>query len=382
VREKGFALPLVLLSVALVVILVGGVVYSQLRSKANITSQLSSKSSNRSKLTVEKRGCPFYGVLDKDFYLTKYAVRRGDTLLSIAKNELGDSSRVDELIELNKTWYPHLSIQNPFIQVGWELRIPPKFFPKSSGVLEGVGGEVLEETEKWILIDLKYGQRVEQISYKTPQTKYLGKDSFKLGDCVYIVKDSSGRAEAGVLAISPQDKNYFKDSSTAEIKVTREKKCPYYGFLDKDFFLSKYKVRKGDTLSSVAKNELGDDSRVEELIQLNKPGYPHLSIQDPFIEVGWELRLPPKFISKSTGALVGLGGELLEETEESIAINLRYGQSGIDEGYYSYKSPKTKYLGQSSFQPGDCIYIIEDTGGTSRNTILAISPQDKNYFKD
>ena len=138
-REKGFALPLILVIIVLGAVVFGAVAYFQLRSKINIIPRLPSKNSNESNLAVEKEKvrCSFYGSLDQDFYLTKYTVRKGDTLLSIAKNELGDSSRVDELIGLNKTWYPNLSIQNPFIKAGWELRIPPKFFPKSSGILEG-----------------------------------------------------------------------------------------------------------------------------------------------------------------------------------------------------------------------------------------------------
>jgi len=44
--------------------------------------------------------------------------------------------------------------------------------------------------------------------------KYLGRDSFKVGDCVNLIEESSLDITAAdyehVIALSPQDKNYFK----------------------------------------------------------------------------------------------------------------------------------------------------------------------------
>ena len=169
---------------------------------------------------IEKRvKCAYYGLLDQDFFLTKYTVQKGDTLLSVAKNQLGDSSRVDELIQLNKQTYPSISIQNPTIEVGWILRISPKYFPRWTGILEGEGGKVLENTNDDIVITVRSDQNVPTISYKTAQTKYLGQDTFKVGDCVYILEEGSTNITVPiadylyVLAISPQHKNYFKDEN-------------------------------------------------------------------------------------------------------------------------------------------------------------------------
>lgn len=345
----------------------------------NFKSNTSSLLTKVAQQNVETK-CGYYGILDQDFYLNKYVVQKGDTLLTIAQNQLNDSSRVDELIELNKQLYPTLSIRNPYIEVGWGLKIPPQYFSKSSGMLEGVGGQITEQNDKSITINLKKDSIVKQISYLTPSTKYLSVSSFKMGDCIYIVKDNSARAEAGILAISPQDKNYFLSAQPSEIKQQSKGKCEFYGYLDKDFFLTQYTVKKGDNVSSVAVKELGDATRTEELIQLNKPWYPHLTNQTPFIEVGWQLRIPPKMLTKSSGALVGVGGEILEKTDNSISINLAYSLPGIQDGYFSHIGVKTKYLGRSLFNVGDCVYAVEDTG-INANIILGISPQDKNYFK-
>src|SRR6185437_15394945 len=46
----------------------------------------------------------------KDEFFQKYTAKPGDTLFSIAKSQLGDVSRVNELVNLNKTQYPTLSV--------------------------------------------------------------------------------------------------------------------------------------------------------------------------------------------------------------------------------------------------------------------------------
>jgi len=379
-----------LIVVVLATIVGGGILLYTTEQKMSVTQLPETKKPENVLKEKVKEGCFCYGLLDKDFYLNKYIVQKGDTLLYIAKNELGDSSRVDELIELNKTWYSDISIQNPIIQEGWELRIPPEFFPESSGFLQGVGGEVLEDREDGIIINLKYGQQVKQMNYKTSQTKYLGQASFKPGDCVYIVKDFSARAGTGILAISPQDKNYFKEQQP-ELKNSPEigGNCTLYGYLDKDFYLVKYVVQKGDTVFSIVQNRLGDTSRVNEIIHLNNPLYPHLSVKNPFIEIGWELWLPSSVLPSSSGFLVGYGGEVLSETNEyrprfSISLTKdipeEWKGANMEYGKIVFKSPRTKYFGQSDFKIGDCMYAIVDTG-EHENYAIAISSQDKNYFK-
>ena len=67
--------------------------------------------------------CTRYGKAPKDEYLESYVVKQGDTLLSIARNQLSDSSKVYQLINLNNDNYPELSIKNSYIEPGWELYI-------------------------------------------------------------------------------------------------------------------------------------------------------------------------------------------------------------------------------------------------------------------
>lgn len=380
--QKGFGLLTVIIT-----ILVGILLFLLINSKYNVIIWSLFNNFNKSETRNIDNKCTSYGLLDSDFYLNKYTVNEGDTLLSIAKNELGDSSRVDELIQLNETYYPGLSIQNPFIEIGWQLRIPPKFFPRSSGIIQGEAGKILESREDAIVINLKSDQVVKTISYKTSQTKYLGNDSLKPEDCVYIIKDIAGRAGAGMLAVSSQDKNYFKEFPS-QIKTPEgsEGKCSFYGYLDKDFYLDKYTAQKRDTVFSIAQDKLGDSSRMNEIIELNKAEYPHLSISNPFIEIGWQLWLPTKMLPTSSGVLVGSGGEILKVTDKWISISLtenipeEWQQPGVEYGHVAYRNPKTKYAGLNSLKTADCVYVVEDTG-INENYMIIVSPQDKNYLK-
>lgn len=130
---------------------------------------------------------------------------------------------------------------------------------------------------------------------------------------------------------------------------------------------------------SIAENELSRNSRVEELIALNKQTYPQLSQQSPFIEIGWELLLPPKFVRSSSGYLVIYSGEIMAQNDSSLVLNFRAGIRGTEDGVMMYKEPHTRHFGKDSFVIGNCIFALVDTSATE-NGILAISTQDRNYF--
>lgn len=112
-----------------------------------------------------------------------------------------------------------------------------------------------------------------------------------------------------------QTKNPQKPSSNDSEKADQlGTKCVHYGWTDGSESLPSYMVKRGDTLLSIAKDELSDSGRVEELIALNKGGHPSLSMQSPFIEQGWVLVLPPKNSKHTSGHLKQMQGELVDIT--------------------------------------------------------------------
>ena len=130
--------------------------------------------------------------------LTKYSVRRGDSLLSIAKKELGDSSRLQELAVMNSDKYPTLFsspgvlAQNPFLEQGWVLSLPPKWITSSSGQLQEVNG---------LIFTIRPDGHAFEISSNSGQSGHFAtinldsntinsnKVSFKEGNCITAIVD-------------------------------------------------------------------------------------------------------------------------------------------------------------------------------------------------
>lgn len=332
--------------------------------------------------------CRDYGQLNLDIFLTKYTVQNGDTLLSVSRKEMGQSDRVNELIQLNKAKYPGLSITNSVIEPGWVLYIPQRYFPVSYGDIEGIAGKITRNDPDSITLNVRRDRVVESVRYKTSRSLYLNRKTFKVGDCVYVINDPYGPAGLnGILTVSSQDPGIFRTPGmiTYPAQAAPDRTC-FYGLLDRDFFLQSYTAQKGDTLMLIARKELGDSSRTAELININRVWYPHLSIKNPFIEVGWNLRLPPKIIGHSSGFLVGWGGRLRSLTDTNISVDMiGHPVGGFSGPWMNRLSPGVKFPGSGAPKVGDCVYLIEDTGTVSgpdyHDWVVAVSLQDKNYFK-
>lgn len=121
--------------------------------------------------------CKRYGVLPKTELLTSYTVKPGDSLLSIAKNELGDTSRAGELAEINQESYPGLSLRYPFLEVGWKLGLPPKDLRIIGGELKTAAGEIITTGSTWGVYWPNSG--VGSFNSNFPQ-------GFKVGACVIV----------------------------------------------------------------------------------------------------------------------------------------------------------------------------------------------------
>jgi hypothetical protein len=336
--------------------------------------------------------CKYNNRVSTDLFLNKYEVKQEDTLLSIAQNQLGDSSRIDEIINTNKTKYPEVT--NNIVKVGWILSLPPAFYPKTSGYLEVNAGPVLKVNNDWISINVVPGKSVPEINYFTENTLFLMKTPLQEGDCVLIVNDALNRAGTGIVAITKQDSNYLKDSSAPKTSNTTNKNtdCVYATYLDNKFFLNEYTVVKGDSLSKVAEKQLSSATRINELIALNKTKYPNISTSNSFLEVGWVLYIPPRFFPPSTGYLIGHAGKIVStDVNDNVVIDLNNHNSELSNSpdevlsdeLYIHKRKDTVFLGMHDYTVGKCVYIIEDTSDGTPKTIgaIAVTPQDKNYFK-
>ncbi len=93
---------------------------------------------------MEYESCPSSGQIPITEFLEVYTVKKGDTLLSIAKNELNDTSRASEIVALNKYLdrFPQLSLTNPFLEVGWKLYLPFEHASQTGGNIQAYAGNI------------------------------------------------------------------------------------------------------------------------------------------------------------------------------------------------------------------------------------------------
>jgi LysM repeat protein len=134
---------------------------------------------------------------DLEDFLSTYTVQSGDSLLTIARDQLGDVSRVNELISLNKDRYPSLSIDNPFIEIGWKLYLPPDYTKQTSGRLSRVGGWISNIVSNDPLIFEVNNNLGSHFATITISDDTIVPNSFSsaIGECVYVIQDElSGKS--------------------------------------------------------------------------------------------------------------------------------------------------------------------------------------------
>ncbi len=219
--ERGSVLVLLLVVLILGVIffvtgfLIGKQKVSLLNQENNLNN-ISKKANNQIiKDSSSKDKCTYYGyIFNKDDYLPKYTVEKGDTLGSLAKKYLGNTERYTEIIELNKDRYQNLYI-NSFLEIGWILYIPPSFsFPTQR--LAGYSGEIIETTSDFIVMEyydrsVKDAHPVMRLK-RDVRTKYFEKNNYNTGDCIGVLVDSACTGEiCNLVAVAPEEsyKAYF-----------------------------------------------------------------------------------------------------------------------------------------------------------------------------
>lgn len=131
-----------------------------------------------------KYDCPLKGKLFTDAYFTDYTVKKGDTLLSISKDQLGTTDRVLDIVIQNKDKFPQLSLENNFLEVGWTLKILKPQYGPYSYILRRVTGRIAEYSNN--RIGMEWGTGDQVYFYPSEQTQLVGGNGFKVGDCVII----------------------------------------------------------------------------------------------------------------------------------------------------------------------------------------------------
>lgn len=193
--------------------------------------------------------------------ITNYTVTMGDSLSEIAKNYLGDANRWLEIYELNKD-----IISNPdIISIGMILKMPLKerteatatYIIKSNDSLSMIAKNLLGDVNKWV------------------ELYELNKDIIKNPDII----------EPGMsLQLPVENKKEPQAPKETQPRPTEPTPATH----ESPVIPTMYEVKPNDSLSIIAKNVLGDETRYREIYELNKNRIMHPS----FIYPGQKLKLP------------------------------------------------------------------------------------------
>jgi len=176
--NKGFSSVIALFSVLLVVAGISGFFYLNKQETRQIAKEITVNSPSPQNTSPDE--CHLSGMQSKKEYLDSYTVKKGDTLLSIAKNELNDNSRVNELIEVNKEFYPELSLEKPFLEQGWKLYLPPKEIT-TNGLIYVMSGNLSIGDKFWGVSWINGG------GGGTFSKEDLAGTNLKNGDCITVI---------------------------------------------------------------------------------------------------------------------------------------------------------------------------------------------------
>jgi len=154
---------------------------------------------------IESSGvvCPSYGSQKAKGETFVYTVKEGDSLLSIASNQLGDSSRANEIISLNKDDYPGLIDQPRLLQAGWELELPLRNLGIVQHELKTLSGMVASYDGK--RIGVSFNQKGTQYGeYSIQESTEIVGEEIGFGDCIHILVDDDPRGGSRVIRVYPQ----------------------------------------------------------------------------------------------------------------------------------------------------------------------------------
>ena len=131
--------------------------------------------------TVVTPPCAKYGLAQKWEYLTTYTIKEGDSLQEIVTNELRDSSRLNEVMQLNGA--------NQLV-VGSTLYLPPPTINKSTGNIKLVHGKLTQKNAGYWHVS--FNENNDGLGILIP-TFWFGevsdKESYQVGDCVSVLLD-------------------------------------------------------------------------------------------------------------------------------------------------------------------------------------------------
>lgn len=245
-----------------------------------------------------------------------YELKDGDTLESIAQREMGDPAKWEEIYLANKELFDSLG-EDGVIAVGTKIKIPTGGAdapanngpaPVNNGPAANDGAaQAAYKTALLGLIDDELGKTTDpqakevltalkaKIAGMSPAEVYALKPKLEAQGLVVDAPAANAPANNGPAnapanngpANAPANNgpaNAPANNGPAPVNApSNNQPTPEY---------RDYTVKRGDTLTGIAQNELGNWQKWGSIVDANKDKYPSLTSNPDFIQIGWNLQLP------------------------------------------------------------------------------------------
>ncbi len=158
------------------------------------------------------------------------------------------------------------------------------------------------------------------------------------------------------VAPSPQTtvgSNNVPGSGNTPLPTVNTTPCSKTGFAQKWEYLTPYVIKENDSIQSIAKEQLKDETRVNEILKINGVG--------PLV-VGSTLYLPPSTITKSSGNIKQVYGKLVEKTNASWHLSFSSDPKG--QGVLIPSFLFEGVANEGIYKLGDCLKVFFDDGFT------------------
>jgi len=183
---------ILLIFLLIIFVVVGSIFYLILRQRALI--ERTSSTEDTSQIPINQVCFSGSAGSNSDYPYEIYTIKLGDSLNSIAKNELGDSTRLNEIVILNEEAYPTLASQPSYLEAGWKFKLPPKDIiiewakqlAEFSGQIVFISSDIIKIRITPNLTQATYVYPVATSKYYSNEGEIQFKD-LKLGNCASVV---------------------------------------------------------------------------------------------------------------------------------------------------------------------------------------------------
>lgn len=147
----------------------------------------------------------------------------------------------------------------------------------------------------------------------------------------------------------PSDTSLAPDTSSCKTFGSQPLDASYYKI---------HTVKAGDSLATISNQYFGTGEKIAEIVNINKDIYPFLE-ENPFLEKGWQLKIPQHDLGPIQCELKKYAGMVVEPAHPDGQIWITKERSAGSSGPIQFAS-HVDIRNMEQFKPGDCVYVFND----------------------